>query len=72
MPLMNQQGNGHLFIQPVQPVGWLNGDLWIDTSGATYVVNVNNTGVAVGLFSSATSITVAGITDTLENFIIMR
>ena len=34
MPLLTQQGNGHVFIQQTTPTGASTGDLWSDTSSS--------------------------------------
>lgn len=72
MGLWRSQGNGSLFVQSTQPTTWTGGDLWVDTSLATYVIKMNIGGIAVGALSSATTIKVGGITDTLENFLLLR
>lgn len=45
MPLMNSQGNGHLFIQATTPSGWQSGDFWYDTTNNLMKFNQNGTTV---------------------------
>ena len=72
MGLFRSQGNSNVFKQTTQPTTWSDGDLWIDLSQTPRVLNINSNGTVESVFLGAQSnITVAGVTNTLEHFLIM-
>jgi len=49
MPLVTRQANqGRLFVEDSEPVDWLDGDLWSDTTANELKLNVGGTAVQVG------------------------
>jgi len=57
MPLMSQQGNGHIYVQSTQPTGTVTGDLWIDSS--TFAVQINNNGSFQSIINTTMPIAVS-------------
>lgn len=59
MPLVSRTSNqGNLYKQATEPAGWLDGDVWSDTTANTLKNNVNGTATAIGKssFSDATTV----------------
>lgn len=69
---MRALSTGHVWVQATQPTDWIDGDLWVDTSASPHNLYFNNSGTAT-LFTtgSGSLVTVAGLVDTLEHFIVM-
>lgn len=72
MVLLRSQGNAVVFISTTSPTATQTGDEWIDTSQNPPVVNVWTGSAWTATVSSSASITVGGITDTLEDYILER
>jgi len=72
MPLVTRQANqGRLFVEDTEPTNsWQNGDLWIDTSVAPPLANLNDSGTATGLVGAGTNITINSTTLTLRTWLL--
>ena len=71
MVLFRSQGNGNLFVGSTSPSGQFNiGDLWDDTSVSPPLLKVWDGSSWSNPVAGNTTITVAGIQDTLEDYIL--
>ena len=50
MPLVTRSStSGNLFVDVTEPPGWLDGELWSDTSQSPPALNINDDGTATGI-----------------------
>lgn len=60
MPLVSRTSNqGNLYKQALEPSGWLDGDIWSDTTTNSVKNNVGGTATAIGASSFSASATVS-------------
>jgi hypothetical protein len=70
MPLMFQQGQAHVFQGSITPIATSVGDIWVDTNFTPGHIKTWTGTVWADSIGSTSNITVSGVSDTLENFIL--
>lgn len=61
MPLVTRNSaRSSVFRQATEPVDWIDGDLWVDTSQNPPLVKVNDNGTATSLIGANSLITISG------------
>lgn len=72
MPLLRSQGNANVFVAAIAPQATQTGDQWNDISVSPPLIRVWSGSAWVSAISGTSTITVGGVTDTLQNFLVER